>query len=175
MWNWLRNSKNLAAITAVATAIGFVWTELASSKEAPSAPSIFHQPPISINIDAKQTNIQTVSPTPAPTLMVVPSAQVASTEKIVIPKAQQRFPVRRHLANGVPNEVLTGFWLTLAGYEGTESNIIAYLHSPSWGSRPHSFKVGGAPFDFSHSGGSYQLTVESMEDERVIISVRRRS
>ena len=173
MWNWLRNPKSLAVITAGATVIGFVWTELTASKGGPTAPLTSSLPSISINIEAKQANAQTVLPDQAPPLMATTSAQVVSTEKTVAPEVQQRFPVRRQLANGVPNEVLSGFWLTLAGYEGTESEITAYLHSQSWGDRPLSFKVGGAPFDFSHSGGTYQLTVESMKDERVIISVRR--
>jgi hypothetical protein len=170
MWNWLRNPKNLAVLTAVASAIGFVWTQLAPAKDVPTptpTPS-----PININIDAKQINTQTMSPPPAavpPSAASIPSPKLS--KKVLPAPHQQRLPVLRQLANGIPNEILPGFWLTLEGYEGTPNNMTVHFVSPSWGNRDLSFKVGGAPFDFSHNGNTYQLLIKSMKDERVYVSV----
>lgn len=170
MWNWLRNPKNLAVLTAVASAIAFVWTKLPPASEVPPTAPSPAPTPININIDAKQTTTQTMSPPavtrPAPVVTAPPAREVASSAAPL-----QKFPVRRQLATGVSNEVLPGFWLTLEGYEGTPNNMTVHLASPSWGNRDLSFKVGGPSFDFSHKESTYQLTVESMKDERVNIAI----
>lgn len=173
MWNWLRSPKNLAVITALASAIGFAWTKLTHEKDVPAPPPTSLPSPININIDAKQTNAQSVSPTAVTLPVPEVSTQSLGTEKVPSSSPIQRLPVRRQLANGVPNEVLPGFWLTLEGYEGTPNNLTAHLVSPSWGNRDLSFKIGGAPFDFSHGGNTYQLVIEAMKDERVHILIRQ--
>ena len=149
---------------AIASAIGFMWTQLSPAKDVPTSTPV--PSPININIDAKQINTQTMSP---PSAASTPSPKLS--KKVLPTQHQQRLPVRRQLANGIPNEVLPGFWLTLEGYEGTPNNMTVHFVSPSWGNRDLSFKVGGAPFDFSHKGSTYQLLIESMKDERVYISV----
>ena len=170
MWNWLRNPKNLAVLTAIGSAIGFMWIHLLPAKDVLTP--IPTSSPININIDAKQINTQTISQPPA---AVPPSAASKPRPKLskkVLPAPHRlRLPVRRQLANGIPNEILPGFWLTLEGYEGTPNNMTVHFFSPSWGERGLSFKVGGVPFDFSHNGSTYQLLIESMNDERVYISV----
>ena len=173
MWNWLRNPRNLAVITVVLSVIGFMWTKLAPSPEKPPVPQ--STPPININIDAKQTNTQTIYPSSAPPAPPISTEILHASDKKTGTALQQSFPIRRQLARGVPIEVMTDFWLELVGYEGSDGKITAYLRSTSWKNKPLSFKVGGLPFDFSHSGNAYQLVVESMNDERVIVYIAAES
>jgi hypothetical protein len=167
MWSWLRNPKNLAAVTAVAGGVGFVWTQFSPKEGAVAIHS-----PININIEAKQTSEQAVI-SPNSSSVAKPVALTTTPEKVATLVAEPHFPMHRRLANGVPVEILDGFWLSLAGYEGIDDDITAYLLSPMWGSRPLPFKVGSPPFDFTYKGSTYQLKVESLKDERVTISIRR--
>lgn len=170
MFRWLLSPKTLTAVAAILTAVAAIWGLVVPAKDKPPPvqPAAQQQAPVTINIDAKQTNSQTVSQSPA----IVPAPAVA-VEKQVLPTPQERLPVRRQLARGIPVEVLKGFWLTLAGYEGVESDMRAYMSSPSWGNQAVELKVKGAPFHFTHDTKTYLLHVESIENERLFVTIRQ--
>ena len=163
IWNWLRNTKNFVVVTAIFGAIGYIWDKFPST-DKPSPP--LH---VNINVDASSKNSQ-INTLTIPSSPEAPKSQPVTQKNPTTPK-KSLSPVHYQLAAGVPVEIIPGFWITLKAYSGVNDNLAVLLSGSGW-SDSLTFKIGGAPFDFSHNGRVYHLTVDSLQEERVIISIR---
>ena len=162
-------SPSLKTLATIATILGVpigIWGLLPHPKDIPPTEqqAAKQPPPVTITIDAKQTNTQTVAQ---------PSAIAsAAVEKPVLAAHQEKLPVHRQvtLAPNTPVQPVTGFWLTfgLAKFDNVPKLT---LSSPIWGNQEKDVSVNDLPFHFTVDDKTYLLHIDAFENDRLTITV----
>ena len=174
IWNWLRNPKNLAVLTAIGSVVGYLISLAAKSEDPTSSP--VPQPAIvvspQIHIENNPSNVVRIEPR-------TQSGDVqASTQEAPQPHARTsspavRFPVRRNAGAGISVEIIPGFSVTIVGIFGVDDRLRVDLMSELWEGNKREFPVGAHPIDITVKGRTYQLSVESADTHSALIVLDR--